>query len=187
MATAMSNRLAYNRERLAKLSQSVIFRQPERLYDGYLQKIDQLQLRLKQGMREVYGQGDIQLQGLRHRLEAMSPLHRIERYQDRIFQDKRLLTRRMEQVLKEPKIQVQGLSEALLMLDTSRIIARGYAMVKQDDQILDSVAKVKEGDPLSLIMRDGQLEVEVKHVERIARYLGSSRENLGQGHASRWY
>ena len=45
MATAMSNRLAYNRERLAKLSQSVIFRQPERLYDGYLQKIDQLQLR----------------------------------------------------------------------------------------------------------------------------------------------
>ena len=37
--TAMSNRLAYNRERLAKLSQSVIFRQPERLYDGYLQKI----------------------------------------------------------------------------------------------------------------------------------------------------
>ena len=48
MATAMSNRLAYNRERLAKLSQSVIFRQPERLYDGYLQKIDQLQLRLKQ-------------------------------------------------------------------------------------------------------------------------------------------
>ena len=73
MATAMSNRLAYNRERLAKLSQSVIFRQPERLYDGYLQKIDQLQLRLKQGMREVYGQEDNQLQGLRHRLEAMSP------------------------------------------------------------------------------------------------------------------
>ena len=166
MATAMSNRLAYNRERLAKLSQSVIFRQPERLYDGYLQKIDQLQLRLKQGMRDAYGQGANQLQGLRHRLEAMSPLHRIERYQDRLLQDKRILTNRMEQVLKEQKIKVQGLSEALLMLDTSRIIARGYAMVKEGDQVLDLVAKVTEGDPLSLIMRDGQLEVEVKHVER---------------------
>lgn len=166
MATAMSNRLAYNRERLAKLSQSVIFRQPERLYDGYLQKIDQLQLRLKQGMRDTYGQGATQLQGLRHRLEAMSPLHRIERYQDRVLQDKRILTNRMEQILKEQKVKVQSLSEALLMLDTSRIIARGYAMVKQDDRVLDSVVKVKEGDPLSLIMRDGQLEVEVKHVER---------------------
>ena len=50
---------------------------------------------------------------------------------------------------------MQGLSEALLMLDTSRIIARGYAMVKEGDQVLDSVAKVTEGDPLSLIMRDG--------------------------------
>ena len=166
MATAMSNRLAYNRERLAKLSQSVIFRQHERLYDGYLQKIDQLQLRLKQGMREVYGQGDNQLQALRHRLEATAPLHRIERYQDRVLQDKRILTNRMEQILKEQKVKVQSLSEALLMLDTSRIIARGYAMVKEDDRVLDSVVKVKEGDPLSLIMRDGQLEVEVKHVER---------------------
>ena len=166
MATAMSNRLAYNRERLAKLSQSVIFRQPERLYDGYLQKIDQLQLRLKQGMRDTYGKGTTQLQGLRHRLEATAPLHRIECYQDRVLQDKRILTNRMEQILKEQKVKVQSLSEALLMLDTSRIIARGYAMVKQDDRVLDSVAKVKEGDPLSLIMRDGQLEVEVKHVER---------------------
>ncbi len=100
MATAMFNRLAYNRERLAKLSQSVIFRQPERLYDGYLQKIDQLQLRLKQRMRTrmLMDKGANQLQGLRHRLEAMSPLHRIERYQDRLLQDKRLLTNRMEQV-----------------------------------------------------------------------------------------
>ena len=91
--------------------------------------------------------GANQLQGLRHRLEATSPLHRIERYQDRLLQDKRILTNRMEQVLKEQKIKVQGLSEALLMLDTSRIIARGYAMVKEGDQVLDSVAKVTEGGP----------------------------------------
>ena len=99
-------------------------------------KIDQLQLRLKQGMREVYGQGDNQLQGLRHRLEAMSPFASYRTLSRPCLQDKRLLTSRMEQVLKEQKTKVKGLSEALLMLDTSRIIARGYAMVKQDDQVL---------------------------------------------------
>ena len=52
------------------------------------------------------------------------------------------------------------------MLDTSRIIARGYAMVKEGDQVLDSVGESNRRRPLSLIMRDGQLEVEVKHVER---------------------
>ena len=62
-------------------------------------------MRLKQGMRDAYGQGANQLQGLRHRLEATSPLHRIERYQDRLLQDKRILTNRMEQVLKRAKDQ----------------------------------------------------------------------------------
>ena len=102
---------------------------------------------LKQGMRDAYGQGAKSTARFAHRLEAMSPLHRIERYQDRLLQDKRILTNRMEQVLKEQKIKVQGLSEALLMLDTSRIIARGYAMVKEGDQVLDSVAKVTRRGP----------------------------------------
>ena len=72
-------------------------------------------------MRDTYGQGANQLQGLRHRLEAMSPFHRIERYQDRLLQDKRILTNRMEQVLKEQKIKVQGLSEALLTVSYTHL------------------------------------------------------------------
>ena len=50
MATAVRNVLSKKQEALKKCSQSVIFRQPERLYDGYLQRLDQLQLRLKQSL-----------------------------------------------------------------------------------------------------------------------------------------
>ena len=50
MATAVQNTLSKKKEALRVLSQSVIFRQPERLYDGYLQRLDQLVLRLKQGL-----------------------------------------------------------------------------------------------------------------------------------------
>ena len=52
------------------------------------------------------------------------------------------------------------------MLDTSRIVARGYALVQAGDHVLDSVDTIKEKDALTLVMRDGQVEVEVKHVER---------------------
>ena len=82
LATATSNRLTYNRERWGKLSQSVIFRQPERLYDGYLQKLDQLNLRLKQQIREYYSEGMQQARLLEHRLEALSPLSMVQTYQD---------------------------------------------------------------------------------------------------------
>ena len=166
MTTAMRNRLVYHRERLQKLSQSVIFRQPERLYDSYLQKLDQIQLRLKQAVSESVTRNSPQLQELRHRLASQAPQHQLERYRDQILQMERLLTLKIKELYQTKAADAKRLSEALLMLDTSRIVARGYALVQAGDQVLDSVDTIKEKDALTLVMRDGQVEVEVKHVER---------------------
>ncbi len=51
------------------------------------------------------------------------------------------------------------------MLDTSRIVARGYAMVLQDGRVIDSVENVQMGENLTIQMKNGQLDVEVKHVQ----------------------
>ena len=166
MATAMRNRLVYNRERLQKLSQSVIFRQAERLYDSYLHKIDQIQLRLKQAVSESVTRNSRQLQELRHRLASQAPQHQLERYRDQILQMERLMTLKIKELYQTKAADAKRLSEALLMLDTSRIVARGYALVQAGDHVLDSVDTIKEKDALTLVMRDGQVEVEVKHVER---------------------
>ena len=53
---------------LKKCSQSVIFRQPERLYDGYLQRLDQLQLRLKQSLRTRISDSNQLVQARTHQL-----------------------------------------------------------------------------------------------------------------------
>lgn len=166
LAAAMSNRLTYNRERLAKLSQSVIFRQPERLYDSYLQKLDQLNLRLKQKIREYYNEEVQRARLLQHRLEALAPLRQVQIYQERVAQLERLLRSNMAVVYDHKVAEVKRLSDALLMLDTSRIMARGYAIVKKDEQVLESIEKVNKKDQLTILMRDGQIEVEVKNVER---------------------
>lgn len=166
LAAAMSNRLTYNRERLAKLSQSVIFRQPERLYDSYLQKLDQLNLRLKQKIREYYNEEVQRVRLLQHRLEALAPLRQVQIYQERVAQLERLLRSNMAVVYDHKVAEVKRLSDALLMLDTSRIVARGYAIVKKDEQVLESIEKVNKKDQLTILMRDGQIEVEVKNVER---------------------
>ena len=166
LAAAMSNRLTYNRERLAKLSQSVIFRQPERLYDSYLQKLDQLNLRLKQKIREYYNEEVQRVRLLQHRLEALAPLRKVQIYQERVAQLERLLRSNMAVVYDHKVAEVKRLSDALLMLDTSRIVARGYAIVKKDEQVLESIEKINKRDQLTILMRDGQIEVEVKNVER---------------------
>lgn len=165
MTTAVQNVLSRKKEALKKCSQSVIFRQPERLYDGYLQRLDQLQLRLKQSLRTRISDNKQLVQARTHQLVQLSPITKIQRYQDRLGQLDKLLRSQMALVYDAKVAEVKRLSEALLMLDTSRIVARGYAIVKKEESVVDSVEKLKKKDQVTLLMRDGQVELEVKDVK----------------------
>ena len=166
LANAAANRLAYQRERLHKLASSVIFRQPERLYDGYLQKLDQLNLRLKQKIREYYSEEVQQVKILQHRLESLSPLWQMQRYQEQVHQQERLLRSNMAVIYDHKVAEAKRLSDALLMLDTSRIVARGYAIIQKNERVIESSQDIKKKDQLTILMRDGQVQVEVKDVKR---------------------
>ena len=165
MATAVQNTLSKKKEALRGLSQSVIFRQPERLYDGYLQRLDQLMLRLKQGLNGELVRNQQKVQAQIHRLEQLSPNVKIQRYQDRIQQLQKLMRSQMAVIYDAKVAEVKRLSEALLMLDTSRIVARGYAIVKKEDTVVSSTNDLKKNDHVMLMMRDGQVELEVKDVK----------------------
>ena len=165
MTTAVKHSLSKKQEALRILSQSVIFRQPERLYDGYLQRLDQLQLRLKQGLNAELVRNQQKVQEQIHRLEQLSPIIKIQRYQDHIQQLKKLLRSQMAVTYDAKVAEVKRLSEALLMLDTSRIVARGYAIVKKGEVVVASAKDLKENDQVSLLMRDGQVELEVRDVK----------------------
>ena len=166
LSNAAANRLAYQRERLHKLASSVIFRQPERLYDGYLQKLDQLNLRLKQKIREYYSEEVQQVKILWHRFESLSPLRQVQRYQEQVYQQERLLRSNMAVIYDHKVAEAKRLSDALLMLDTSRIVARGYAIIQKNETVIESSQDIKEKDQLTILMRDGQVQVEVKDVKR---------------------
>ena len=165
MTTAVQNVLFKKKEALKKSSQSVIFRQPERLYDGYLQRLDQMQLRLKQSLRTQISDNKEKLQIRRHKLMQLSPVTKVQRYQDRLEQMDKLLRSQVALVYDAKVAEVKRLSEALIMLDTSRIVARGFAIVKKDESVVDSVANLNKKDLVTLLMRDGQVELEVKDVK----------------------
>lgn len=165
MATAVQNILSKKEKALQVLSQSVIFRQPERLYDGYLQRLDQLQLRLKQSVSSnLISQKQRVLEQVHH-LEQLSPINKIHRYQDQLLQLKKLLRSQMAVTYDAKVAEVKRLSEALVMLDTSRIVARGFAIVKKEDAVVSSAKDLKVNDQVMLMMRDGQVELEVKDVK----------------------
>ncbi len=163
---AMTNRLKFLRGQVEKISQSVFFRQPERLYDGYLQRLDRLTGSLQACMKEIYNQKRQAGLLLSHRLEALNLSKRIISYQDMLNQQERLLKSNMANIYDNKLAKADKLMEALTMLDTSRIVARGYALIEQGGRVLDSVEKIEQKESLTVRMRDGQLKVEVKDVQK---------------------
>ncbi|NQJ20981.1 exodeoxyribonuclease VII large subunit [Streptococcus suis] len=162
---AMTNRLKFLRGQLEKISQSVMFRQPERLYDGYLQKLDRLTNQLQTRMKEVYSQQKQASLLLNQRLQGLQLGRKVESFQERIIQQERLLKSNMANIYDNKMSKADKLIEALTMLDTSRIVARGYAMIRQDGRVIDSVENIQMGENLTIQMKDGQLDVEVNHVQ----------------------
>lgn len=163
---AMTNRLKFLRGQLDKISQSVMFRQPERLYDGYLQKLDRLTNQLQTRIKEIYGQQKQASLLLEQRLQGLQLVRKVESFQERMIQQERLLKSNMANIYDNKMAKADKLIEALTMLDTSRIVARGYAMILQDGRVLDGVEKIQKGEQLTIQMKDGQLDVEVNHVQK---------------------
>ena len=153
-------------ERLEKSSKSVIFRQPERLYDGYLQKLDGLTTHLQTAMRQTYRENLNTERILSQRLRSLDLQGRLTSVKEKIQQQERLLRSNMANCYDQKVAKADKLIETLVMLDTSRIVARGYAMVEQGGHVIDSVTKIDEKEALTIRMRDGQVHVEVKDVQR---------------------
>ncbi|WKB48134.1 exodeoxyribonuclease VII large subunit [Lactococcus lactis subsp. lactis] len=138
------NRLTHlikiRRERVDKLSQSIVFRQPERLYDGYLQKLDRLCERLS-----VLTENKVA--NMKHRYE-LSAGKLIPTY---------------GKIVEAKKNKTEQLYQSLLLLDISKIKARGFSLVTDEKgKIIKSVSDVKKGQTLDVELTDGKVIVEVK-------------------------
>lgn len=162
MYQASLRRIKQNQERLDKLANSVIFRQPERLYDGYVQKLDRLTMSLTNTMQNQFSKAKQSHALLHQRLLALDFESQIKHYQDKLQSLERLLLSNMTSQYDSKLARFEKAQDALLSLDTSRIIARGYAMVQKNEKVISSVSDVKVGDQLTIQLKDGQLEAEVK-------------------------
>lgn len=163
---AMTNRIKFRQSQLDKISQSVIFRQPERLYEGYVQKLDRSTSQLQTRMKEIFGDNKQARVLLQQRLLGLQLPQKISRYQEQVSQLQRLLKSNMANIYDNKMAKADKLIEAMTMLDTSRIVARGYAMLEQAGRVIDSVEKIEKDEQLTIVMKDGRVDVEVKDVQK---------------------
>ena len=164
LSTSVQRSVNQGQESLIRLQNSVIFRQPERLYDGYLQKLDQLTSTLTQNLQQHYQKKQLAQALLTSRLTSLRLSQKItesSRYLDREIASLKI---NFTNFFEQQKTRAEKAYDSLSLIDPEKIVKRGFAIARTAEQkVVKSTQDVKIGDYLSLEVSDGQINVEVKN------------------------
>ncbi len=120
---------------------------------------------LKQSVRELLTGQNLELAGLRQRLERQSPAWRVRQgmqYLDGLNQRLLLLGNHF---MKSKQAQLLNLRERLDGLDPARVLRRGYALVQDaNGALISSVKQVKLGQEVAVRVADGTFDAQVGHI-----------------------
>ncbi|GAB9258587.1 exodeoxyribonuclease VII large subunit [Ligilactobacillus animalis] len=157
--------LKLRRQRLQKLQNSYVFMQPNRLYEGYLQKLDGYQNRLKQAYREQLYQKEKSFSELMTRLQSSSPKDTINLHKQQVVQLKKDLFRATEKYVGDREQRLIKATNALDMLSPLRVMGRGFSYVTADEKIIKKTSDLTVGSEIKLHLSDGSVKAKVTKID----------------------
>ncbi|CAI2599018.1 exodeoxyribonuclease VII large subunit [Apilactobacillus kunkeei] len=164
---AFRNKLNQLQQRLAKIQQSYIFKQPERLYDSYVQKIDMLNERLMNALKETINQSDRKLNDLVYNLKINSPKSLIKEQQQVLQVKDDQLKRNIMLLIQNKQNQLTKRVDALDHLSPLKVMSRGFSFTTNSDgKVVKKVDDIKENDDIELKLIDGYAKATVNEVKK---------------------
>lgn len=157
-------KIKYFSKQLTQISNSVIFRQPERLYDGYLQNVDQLENHLMVSIDSYLTGKKQSFTLLTQRLKSYPIREQIKEQKTAVDYFKRQLFNTMQEYLKGKNYEVDQLIQGLEHLSPLKIFSRGYSIVQKDEEIVRSVSELEIGDKLKIEIEDGKVETVIENI-----------------------
>jgi exodeoxyribonuclease VII large subunit len=165
LVTEIQSNITQRQQYLRRLENSVVLRQPERIYDQPAQSLDLLKTRLQQAMNQILQLSQQQYQSAASRLRLASPAHRLEQdLQSTSYLQKRLQTAG-QNLLNSKQVSLQRLVQKLDAISPLKTLGRGFAIATDDkQQLIASTQVLQPGQMIQLQFKDGQADAEVKKV-----------------------
>lgn len=162
LMTSYSQHLKNARQQLAALANSYIFKQPERLYEAYLQSAENLSSHLQQSFRLQLSARQREVQNLSGQLAQKNPQGRIAAAGDQLNNQSSRLTQAVRMNLRRDQQTIQGLKRELSSLDPYQVMQRGYSFVSMGEHIVNGVDHLTVGEAVTLHFYNGQAEAQIK-------------------------
>lgn len=138
LTVRMKALITSRQQRLARVAQRPIFQQPDRLYVGYNQRVDQLSQRLIQQMQQ-------RLVTAQHQLDNLTQRQRQLR----------------QTLLQAPREKVQLLTAKLDLMSPLKILTRGYVVLSKADQVVRHIDELQPEDRVTVRLADGQATAKI--------------------------
>lgn len=161
------SKLTLQQEKLTHFMQSYVFRQPQRLYEGHLIKLDQQTTQLQTIMSQHVRFEKREQEQLYSRLFQVNPLRKIDQLTNDWQQLDKELESNMKQLMTGKRQSFTHAVESLDLLSPLKVMTRGYAYVSTDQTIIKSINDVTVGESVSIHLSDGKITAEVKEVKEI--------------------
>lgn len=154
------------RDILHRINQSVIMREPARLYDQQIQTVDILRQRLNNGMNNRLAAADQHFRLLQQKLRGDSPFKRLQQvHQENDFYAQRLQDK-MQHLLTSKRNLLKQKMQQLDDYSPLKTLGRGFSYVTSSQgKMVSSVAQIKVNDRLNLHFKDGQAAAKVLTVK----------------------
>jgi len=162
---AFQNLVQHDRQRLNKLSSSYVFTQPNRLYEGYLQKLDFLNERLKQAGHNNVTQATQRYQQLNQQLLQRTPVHQVRQAQTQLTNLQQRLNRSTQLIMQRKQQQLAQTVQSLDLLSPLKIMGRGYAFVTADEQVVHGVSQLQPEQTVAIHMADGEAQAQITKID----------------------
>jgi len=166
LVRAVRQRLDSARKRLEGLANSYAMRQPGRRVEEAAQRLDGMQMRMRNAMRnllqvrrEQYGRLGDRLERYRLSEQAKLQRKRIDSLRQTLEERMRLHLARKQQAFAARVAQLEALSPL-------KVMQRGYSLVYKRAQLVKSVEAIEREDLLVVRLSDGRIEARVEDVVR---------------------
>ncbi|MFQ5483127.1 MAG: exodeoxyribonuclease VII large subunit [Nitrospinaceae bacterium] len=166
LASALRRSLQERRQRVRGLVDRRFFREPGRILEAPLQRVDEMTARLGRGLGQGVSLKRQRLTGTVRHLLAASPDRRLAQIKIRWQGAMHLLVRLVSGAMQHQRQRLDGLAKSLNALSPLNVLDRGYSLITDpaSGRVIQNSAQVKPGDPLRVRLAKGRLDCTVKDI-----------------------
>ena len=164
MYRTVSNLLTRDKTALNRLTSSMPFAYPDRLYRPFIERVERAAESLQREIVQQMDRSKERYLNVNSQLINRAPLKLIRQSETDIAQLSKRLDQLADSHIKNSRSQLSSAMRTLDALSPLKIMDRGYTIPYKDGTVVKSVAQIREGDEMSITMKDGTVKTTVKSI-----------------------